>query len=245
MRIFSQECVNALDCLAENELVRMQDQEVQRRARERSGVSIGEVSNSMVSVGLYSAVEQQEELIRTRKENCVPHKLRKIGQNAACIGQQADGVATHAMHWLMRVFGETVDTLYYPGSTMGQPTHNVVMMMLRTAEVSNKSGGCLTVRRTTKPVLTVYGCDEAIVDNFLLGISDHIQSRDDDTECPIDYNFVPMQSKQSMRSTLVECNNKNVSKHAKGSRLSETSFSIQEYMELQGRVHGMMSPALD
>jgi hypothetical protein len=226
MRIFAQECIDALDCLAENELVRTQDQEVQWRARERSGVSIGKVSDSMVPVGLYSAVEQQEELICTRNENRGPHKLCKIGKNAACIGQQADGVAMHAMRWLMRVYGETVNTLYYPGSTLGQPTHDVVMMTLWMVEVSNKLGGCLTARRTTKPVLTMYGCDEAVVDIILSGISDHIQLRDDDTECPIDYNFVPMWSKQSMRSKLAERNNKNVSKHAKGSRLSKTSLGI-------------------
>jgi hypothetical protein len=90
----------------------------------------------------------------------------------------------------------------------------------------------------------VYGRNEDVVDNFFTGICDQIQSRDDDTESPVDYNFVPMQS-ESMRSTLEERNNENVSARSKGSRISLTSGSIQENMESQGRVHGMMSPALD
>jgi hypothetical protein len=61
-------------------------------------------------------------------------------------------------------------------------------------EVSNKSGGCLTARRTLKPVLTEYGCDEGMVDVVFMEISDHIQSQDDNTEPPVDYNFISMQS---------------------------------------------------
>ena len=44
---------------------------------------------------------------------------------------------------------------------------------------------------------------------------------------------------------MEERNNENVSTRSKGSRISLTSGSIQENMESQGRVHGVMSPALD
>jgi hypothetical protein len=247
MRVRARESIDELDRLVNNESMRTQDPEVQRRARVRSGAGAEEASDSIVivpPVGLHSSAEQREDLVRSREENRVRFKVRRTGENATSIAQQADSVAMNAMRRLMRVYGETVDTLHYPGRTPGQPTHEVVIMTYRTIEVSNKSGGRLTSRRTVKPILTVYGRNEDVVDNFFTGICDQIQSRDDDTESPVDYNFVPMQS-ESMRSTLEERNNENVSARSKGSRISLTSGSIQENMESQGRVHGMMSPALD
>lgn len=245
VRVRARERIDELDRLVNNESIRTQDPEVQSRARERSGAGAEEASDSIVPpVGLHSSAEQREDLVRSREENRVRFKVRRTGENATSIAQQADSVAMNAMCRLMRVYGETVDTLHYPGRTPGQPTHKVVMMTYRTVEVSNKSGGRLTSRRTEKPILTVYGRNEDVVDNFFTGICDQIQSRDDGTESPVDYNFVPMQS-ESMRSTLEERNNENVSARSKGSRISLTSGSIQENMESQGRVHGMMSPALD
>ena len=118
------------------------------------------------------------------------------------------------------------------------------MMTYWTVEVLNKSGGRLTSRRTVKPILTVYGRNEDVVENFFTGICDQIQSCDDATESPVDYTFVPMQSK-SMQSTLEERNNESILARSKESRISLTSKSIQENMESQGCVHGMMSSALD
>jgi hypothetical protein len=104
------------------------------------------------------------------------------------------------------------------------------MMMLWIMKVLNKSGGCLTAKRTIKPVLTVYGQDESIGDIFLSGVSNRIQSCNNDKECPINDNFVPMQS-ENMKLTSEEHTNENLSERAKGSQLSETCESIQESME--------------
>ncbi len=149
-----------LSILTQNEVQRTNDPAMQQRARAHAG--IGDIP-----VGRFSNEDERANLVGERMENRKRKKKRKMGENARSVGEQGDAVAFYSMRTLTNAFGRAVDTLHYPNLQPGEPTHESVLITLRTIEESNRGGGRLTSRRSERPVLTCFASSQSAFDNVL------------------------------------------------------------------------------
>ena len=137
------------------------------------------------------------------------------------------------MQRLLRVHGETVDTLHYPGQLTSQPTHETVVLTYRSLEPSNERGGRVTDKRTKKPVIRAYARSQDVLDEVFHGVGIALEAEEDDNteSCPVDYGLISM-ANDSMQSTIAEHNKQTYDHRLKGKTTNETNESIQSRLEV-------------
>lgn len=243
---------SALQRLIQNEIARTGNRDVQIRVCIDNNLPVPPPPGTAVAaaeqplpIGRFSNESDRQEEAHARQEARRPKKMRKIGENAKSLGQQADRKAMETVNRLIRVQGDTIDTLHYPGIAEGDLMHETVVIVSRGMKESHSRGGQPTAQPLERPVIEIYARSQAVVDHVFgnVAISAEAQRNGTQDSCPVDYRTHYMQPNETFRQSM----NKKIAKwledRKKGRVHNETHASVLGELESDGRSNNQMSPA--